>query len=40
LAALEKTAHGVQQAESPHDADNLDLTGIEKVRRFPQGLRR
>ena len=26
--------------ESPHGADRLDLTGIEKVRRFPHGLRR
>jgi len=26
--------------ESPHAADRLDLTGIEKVRRFPHGLRR
>jgi hypothetical protein len=26
--------------EPPHDADRLDLTGIEKVRRFPHGLRR
>jgi hypothetical protein len=39
LATLEKTAHGADRAESPHEADNLDLTGIEKVRRFPHGLR-
>jgi hypothetical protein len=27
--------------EPPHDlADDIDLTNIEKVRRFPHGLRR
>jgi hypothetical protein len=40
LAAMEKTHHGVDRAESPNEADNIDLTGIEKVKRFPYGLRR
>jgi hypothetical protein len=40
LAAMEKTLHGVDRAESPHEADQIDLTGIEKVHRFPHGLRR
>jgi hypothetical protein len=40
LAALARTATGAEREESPHDADRLDLTGIEKVRRFPHGLRR
>jgi hypothetical protein len=40
LATLEKTAQGAERAASPFDSDNIDLTGIEKVRRFPHGLRR
>lgn len=40
LATLEKTQQGMDRAESPHEADQIDLTGIEKVKRFPYGLRR
>ena len=29
-----------ETGESHHAADRLDLTGIEKVRRFPHGLSR
>ena len=29
-----------QSKEPPHASDRIDLTGIEKVRRFPYGLRR
>jgi hypothetical protein len=40
LAGMEKSSRGAGRAESPNEADNIDLTGIEKVRRFPYGLRR
>jgi hypothetical protein len=40
LLSAAKTEQGVTSEESPHDADRLDLTGIEKVHRFPRGLRR
>jgi hypothetical protein len=30
----------IQTKEPPHASDRIDLTGIEKVRRFPYGLRR
>jgi hypothetical protein len=39
LATMAKTHHGAETSESPNDADRLDLTGIEKVHRFPRGLR-
>jgi len=29
-----------QTNEPPHASDRIDLTGIEKVRRFPYGLKR
>jgi hypothetical protein len=29
----------VVEGDSPYAADETDLTGIEKVRRFPHGLR-
>ena len=37
---LARTPSGGAKAVSEYDADKLDLTGIEKVRRFPHGLRR
>ena len=40
LATLEKSERGVEIEASPYDADRVDLTGIEKVHRFPNGLRR
>jgi L-lysine epsilon oxidase C-terminal domain len=40
LLSLETTHEGVERAESLHEADRIDLTGIEKVKRFPYGLRR
>ena len=40
LETLAKTQHGAEIEESDYDADRLDLTGIEKVRRFPRGLKR
>lgn len=39
LASLAKTAQSADQAESPHDADRVDLTNIDKVRRFPRGFK-
>jgi hypothetical protein len=39
LSAMARTEHGAKTEESPHDADHVDLTGIEKVHRFPHGLR-
>jgi len=39
LASLAKTAQSADHAESPHDADQLDLTNIDKVRRFPRGFK-
>ncbi|MBL8223116.1 MAG: LodA/GoxA family CTQ-dependent oxidase, partial [Bryobacterales bacterium] len=39
LASLAKTAQSADQAESPHDADRVDLTSIDKVRRFPRGFK-
>jgi hypothetical protein len=40
LAAAAKTEKGVEQEESPYEADRIDLTAIDKVHRFPYGLRR
>ena len=40
LTGLAQTAFGVAKEESAYEADHLDLTGIEKVNRFPSGLRR
>ncbi len=40
LATLAKSEHGVEREESPYEAERIDLTGIEKVHRFPYGLRR
>lgn len=40
LARLATTEHGVDCEESPYESDRLDLTGIDKVKRFPHGLRR
>ena len=40
LLSLQKSEKGVEQEASPYDADRVDLTGIEKVHRFPHGLRR
>ena len=39
LLTLAKTQQGAATGESPHDADRIDLTGIEKVHRFPRGLK-
>lgn len=39
LSALARTVQGAKAEESPHHADRIDLTGIEKVHRFPRGLR-
>lgn len=40
LSAMARTERGAKTAESLHDADRIDLRGIEKVHRFPHGLRR
>lgn len=39
LRVLAKTVLGAEAAASPHGADRIDFTGIEKVHRFPHGLR-
>lgn len=37
---LHPAAHAVAAAAGPRAAEELDLSGIDKVRRFPHGLRR
>jgi hypothetical protein len=37
---LHPAARAFAAAVGPHEAEELDLSGIDKVRRFPHGLRR
>jgi hypothetical protein len=37
---LHPAAHALTAAVGPRAAEELDLSGIDKVRRFPHGLRR
>jgi hypothetical protein len=37
---LHPLAHALAAAVGPRAAEELDLSGIDKVRRFPHGLRR
>jgi hypothetical protein len=37
---LHETTRALTAGVDPHAAEQLDLSGIDKVRRFPHGLRR